>query len=222
MLMVLGHTSIPQPLSNFIFAFHMPLFFIASGWTTNWEKLSLVEFLKRRTRTLLLPFIIYSMIVLGIMIAYGWYSISNWLVKGWGDGYALWFIPVLFFAGVTCRIFWYLGKGCYRWLAIIIFLTGGIVLRYHSVLLPWNLSSLPYATFLIALGTEMRARYELLIPLSPRTRLYVALLCLLVVIGISNFIRLDICFNNILPIIPKTIGAIAGTVMVFIFYIMDM
>ena len=27
-LMVLGHTSIPQMLSNFIWAFHMPLFFL--------------------------------------------------------------------------------------------------------------------------------------------------------------------------------------------------
>lgn len=38
-LMVLGHTSIPNSLSNFIWAFHMPLFFIASGWTTNWESI---------------------------------------------------------------------------------------------------------------------------------------------------------------------------------------
>lgn len=30
-LMVLGHTSIPAVASNFIYAFHMPLFFIALG-----------------------------------------------------------------------------------------------------------------------------------------------------------------------------------------------
>ena len=30
-LMVIGHTSIPNIASNFIYAFHMPLFFIASG-----------------------------------------------------------------------------------------------------------------------------------------------------------------------------------------------
>lgn len=33
LLMVVGHTSIPNVLSNFIWAFHMPLFFIASGFT---------------------------------------------------------------------------------------------------------------------------------------------------------------------------------------------
>ena len=37
-LVVIGHTSIPRFLSDFIWAFHIPLFFIASGWTTNWQK----------------------------------------------------------------------------------------------------------------------------------------------------------------------------------------
>jgi len=36
-LMVVGHTTIPKILSNFIWAFHMPLFFIASGMTTNFN-----------------------------------------------------------------------------------------------------------------------------------------------------------------------------------------
>lgn len=65
-LMVLGHTSIPQVASNFIWAFHMPLFFIASGWCTNWNKLGFVEFSKRKVQTLLIPFFAYSAIVLAI------------------------------------------------------------------------------------------------------------------------------------------------------------
>ncbi|QJD09405.1 acyltransferase family protein [Flammeovirga sp. MY04] len=56
LLMVLGHTSIPSALSKFIWAFHMPLFFIASGWTTNWQKTDFITFTKRKLRTLLLPF----------------------------------------------------------------------------------------------------------------------------------------------------------------------
>ena len=35
-LMILGHTSIPKFAADFIWLFHMPLFFIASGYTTNW------------------------------------------------------------------------------------------------------------------------------------------------------------------------------------------
>lgn len=36
LLMVAGHTTIPKSISNFIWAFHMPLFFIASGLCTKW------------------------------------------------------------------------------------------------------------------------------------------------------------------------------------------
>ena len=38
LLMVIGHTSIPHGLSNFIWAFHMPLFFMASGFTNGGGK----------------------------------------------------------------------------------------------------------------------------------------------------------------------------------------
>ena len=44
MLMVMGHSSIPHSLAVFIWAFHMPLFFIAAGWTTNWEKRTFFEY----------------------------------------------------------------------------------------------------------------------------------------------------------------------------------
>lgn len=37
-LMVCGHTSIPLPISNWIWSFHMPLFFIISGILFNATK----------------------------------------------------------------------------------------------------------------------------------------------------------------------------------------
>lgn len=67
-LMVIGHTSIPSTLSRFIFAFHMPLFFIASGWTTNWAKLNFVGFVRRKFTSIMIPFIYYSAIVLSVQI----------------------------------------------------------------------------------------------------------------------------------------------------------
>lgn len=63
-LMVVGHSSIPERASNFIYAFHMPLFFIASGWCTNWDKDGLILFIRRKSKSLLIPFVIYSCIVL--------------------------------------------------------------------------------------------------------------------------------------------------------------
>jgi len=51
-LMVIGHSTIPSWLSSFIWTFHMPLFFIASGWTTKKGMYSNSEFLKRKVKNL--------------------------------------------------------------------------------------------------------------------------------------------------------------------------
>ena len=103
LLMILGHSSIPNTLSNFIWLFHMPLFFIASGWSTNWQKTCIKSYSKRKFRTLLLPFFIYSFVVLMIYIYEGWGNLNQLIQDGWGT-YALWFIPVLFFASLLAKI----------------------------------------------------------------------------------------------------------------------
>ena len=41
------------------------------------------------------------------------------------------------------------------------------------------------------------------------------LLCFLITLGMSLFYRLDMAWNNITPVIPLTIGAVSGTIMVF-------
>ena len=63
-LMVVGHTGAPRFITNWIYAFHMPLFFILSGWLTNWNITGFVGFCKNKVRSLLVPFMLYSIIVL--------------------------------------------------------------------------------------------------------------------------------------------------------------
>jgi fucose 4-O-acetylase-like acetyltransferase len=112
LLMVLGHSSIPSFLSNLIWAFHMPLFFIASGWTTNWQKTDFIGFTKRKIRTLLVPFIFYSFIILSIYILEGWVDFNHWIYNGWVS-YALWFIPVLFLASLFSKLIYAIKKQIY-------------------------------------------------------------------------------------------------------------
>lgn len=38
---------------------------------------------------------------------------------------------------------------------------------------------------------------------------------LFITFSVSHFWRLDMCFNGILPVMPLTIGALSGTLMVF-------
>lgn len=210
LLMVIGHTSIPSVLSNFIWAFHMPLFFIASGWTTNWQKTDFKGFTKRKFRTLLVPFFVYSLVVLLIQIHQEWVYFNHWIYNGWGS-YALWFIPVLFLASLFAKLIYSI-KNRYLVLSLaFMFATISGVLSFYKIQFPWSISSVPFATALIVVGSELK-RYSSRIADS---KLWHILLLFFVTVGISQFWRLDLCFNLILPFLPLTIGAIAGSLMIF-------
>lgn len=212
-LMVLGHTSIPWRVSNFIFAFHMPLFFIASGWCTNWTKENYGAFVLKKLRTLGIPFLVYSAAVIFIagLTEYheiGWRSV---MTKGW-DGYALWFVPVLFFSFVVAKsIMSFISITWLRYAICVLLILGGAFLRYNDIYLPWTMATVPYATFLVLFGSSMK-KYEQIIE---KPNWWILVLSLLVTVAISQKWRLDLAWNRILPVSVLTLGAVAGTVMTF-------
>ena len=67
---VLGHLAdYNSPFFNWIFSFHMPLFFIISGMSIKIDKYnSIIGFIKRKIKTLLLPYFLFSL--LGIIISF--------------------------------------------------------------------------------------------------------------------------------------------------------
>ena len=210
-LMVIGHTSIPSFLSNFIWAFHMPLFFIASGWTTNFEGCNLGSFIRKKTRGLLLPFMVYSILVIIIENSLGWKSFSELILHGW-VAYALWFIPVLFFALICVKLTFLVSCRKLRMLIVGGQIMLGCSLNYWNIYLPWTLYTVPIASAFVFIGAYMK-RYQRWIELlkSP-----VILLLLLITVGVSLFWRLDLCFNHILPIIPILVGSVSGSLMIFV------
>lgn len=210
-LMVAGHTSIPGVVSHFIYAFHMPLFFIASGLVSNYEKDSLVDYIKHKSYTLLLPFVCYSAIVSFLMYSIEELDVIQLLKRGWG-GYALWFIPVLFMTSVLVRIIFLVKKRYVRRFIMLCFFLIGYSLRHYEISLPWSLSVVPYASFLIMLGEEL-ANYKKRIETD--MHYWDILLLAIVTAVISQFWQLDLAWNQITPIIPLTLGALSGTLMIF-------
>jgi acyltransferase len=62
-LVVLGHMSIPASTRQYIFSFHMPLFFFLSGYVFDPDKYrALSEFVDRRLRSLILPYLLFSLV----------------------------------------------------------------------------------------------------------------------------------------------------------------
>ena len=205
-LMVLGHTSIPKTVSDFIFAFHMPFFFLASGWCMDWGKYSFGELFKRRCKTLLLPFIAYSAIVIGSSMLMDEHLFS-WN-KGW-QGYALWFVPILFLSTLLAKLITTIGNKAIWAIVLVVCIGVGMWLCYSHILLPWTISTVPYATFLILCGTYLR-RWENVIS---EPKWYIVVGGIAVVAIISHFWRLDLAWNKILPVVPLTVGALTGAAM---------
>ena len=98
-LVVIGHSvDVFSAIGVSISSFHMPLFFILSGFLFNENIKSLKDFVNKRTRQLLIPFIAFS-----IMIAFMQYlllpSYSLLELKEKAPG-ALWFIGILYLAEI--------------------------------------------------------------------------------------------------------------------------
>lgn len=64
-LMVMGHAEAPELITNFIYTFHMPLFFIAAGYFFSRKYLSQPwQFISRRVKGLYVPFLKWSIVFL--------------------------------------------------------------------------------------------------------------------------------------------------------------
>lgn len=108
LLVVIGHIS--TPLSNLIYSFHMPLFFLASGFFLNKDE-NFIFLLKKNSKKIYIPFFIFYAISLIVEFTKRWllsrehfnfFDVLNGIV--WMDypnlsfsyGFVLWFLPTLF------------------------------------------------------------------------------------------------------------------------------
>lgn len=83
-----------EGFNSFIYSFHMALFFFLSGYTNKINSFTIREsflFIRKRCRTLLLPYISFSL--LGIII-HGYTSAYSYFIEEARMG--LWFLPTLF------------------------------------------------------------------------------------------------------------------------------
>lgn len=154
-LVVIGHTSIAQisqTLYDWIYSFHMPMFYMLSGMVFNPVKYSSFRiYLQRRVKTLVIPFFILNTI---LYLCVKWVNLPNIqppfseLLTG---VLAMYFIRVLFISEL-----WY--YGCCRflrngWLRIVV-IVGVIIIGhlFHGRIGWWSLLMPGMPLFFYALG----------------------------------------------------------------------
>lgn len=86
-LMVIGHAEGPGLLLNFLYTFHMPLFFIAAGYFFSEKNLADPwGFCKRRFKGLYIPFLKWSLIYLLLHNVWHHFGILNETYGNWTNG----------------------------------------------------------------------------------------------------------------------------------------
>lgn len=216
-LMVIGHSSLPNIIQDYIYSFHMPLFFIISGMLTNWYKYDFKKFFANKVSNLLFPFIFYSFIVLCLMRHLGRLNnIKDFIVEGW-NGYALWFVPVLFFSLIGAYFSISVSSSKIKlYFMMSSLLIIGYLLDDLGIKLAWNMSSVPYATFLILFGSELKKTVfpHILIKFTIFKYILYIIIFFFVSFYISLNYRLDMASNSVTPILPITVAAILGSLLI--------
>lgn len=63
-LVVLGHNSFSNHITQAIYLFHMPLFFVISGFLERLEEISFGEYVKKKLRRLIYPYIVFGTLII--------------------------------------------------------------------------------------------------------------------------------------------------------------
>lgn len=98
-LVVMGHVYRSNPVLIWIYSFHMPLFFILSGWLRESKKKQIEwkSFIQRKLESFIVPLLIFLLLTFLYWIAVE----SHFREFEIGP---MWFLPVLFFAEVVSEI----------------------------------------------------------------------------------------------------------------------
>ncbi len=164
-LVVLGHTILPQHWINYIFSLHIPLFFLISGYLFNPQKYpNLLSFFKRRAVTLLLPYLLFSLV--GYIYWFIYFGSKYYLDPFWqmlqsGDKLyppvvPLWFLTCLFVVEIY---FYILSKKLRSWplvFAVLVSTIFGFYLSRHKLYLVWGIDIALVAVIFYFLGFELR------------------------------------------------------------------
>jgi len=166
LLIVLGHTS--SPFNDYIFWFHVPLFFILSGLTSNFEYTPKV-FIRKKINSLLLPYITFGVFILVINFIVERISpfifIKNILkliyggVVATGIIGAYWFVLVLFLVEIALYFLVRKASANKIWMILI----SSYVVIYLlinwlniSIKLPWDILAVPIGSVFTFFGYNFK------------------------------------------------------------------
>lgn len=165
-LMIMGHVEFGSRFDFFIHAFHMPMFFFISGYFFSNKNISTLDFIKKKAKALLLPYIVWGGSGYLIWLCYHEKSIIPLyhLLYNNTEGLpivgALWFLSALFLTEVIYFVIDryvknIVEKNC---LIILIAIFGTIATNLLPIRLPYAMDAAFVGVGLFHVGHTMHAK----------------------------------------------------------------
>lgn len=226
---ILGHClTWPSNVNNFIYSFHMPLFFLVSGYffkkTASW-KLFIKDF-----KRLVLPYLWVSAIIFIAFMGYDFHDNSFPLLEKivypllWGSGGS--HDQVLIFSSIgAITQMWFLlallwGRAALNhipsglggaFLVILVSITFTIIGRY-VIFLPWGINEGLSALIFLFIGQELRKIEQ--VGLKIRKLLLIACVLFWFVSFSFFYLGMSSCIYDCYPV--QVLGATGGTIVIYL------
>ncbi len=217
-LVVWGHTMAACPFRQEIYLFHMPLFFILSGYCFTEKKNSLSEILKKNIRAYLIPYIVFFIILLSAFVAMrtatGTFdrSFISWgiLFYPYGVVTALWFLLSLFEVRVAYELMcYYRLSEKKKWTISFVCLGLGYLFSSTQVPLPLFVDSSLSMLFFFHVGYLLKERS--ILNVGGRKRFILLMTSILFYAGgVALHLVVDIKINKLSSHLLVFIGAALG------------
>ncbi len=169
MLMIMAHVNFWGQLDHFIHAFHMPMFFVASGYLyqkKSSEELSFGIFLLKKSKSMLIPYFVFGIINFIVFVILEGFSVDPLIHlifinnHGVAIAGALWFITALLIAET---VYFLLDRYCSEPVKLVVIAAlavfGCVVRLVLPFTLPWSLGAAMVGVFFYQIGIWCR-RYD--------------------------------------------------------------
>lgn len=169
---VIGHANNNQMLSRYINSFHMPLFFLISGYLFNHSKYeNIIIFIKKKFKTLILPYCIFA--IIGMVFQFSFremleiqfykrqvlYGIIT--TNGIWNG-PIWFLVCLFFVEILYYLLTSQDNKYIQNIGVLLFSLIGYLLSNHfEVMLIWRLNTAFTALLFFHIGNIFKTKKNL-------------------------------------------------------------
>lgn len=196
---VIGHSTLY--LQEFIFLFHMPLFFFISGYLFKFRDIN--SFIVNKVRRLLIPYITFLILLYGFQLFIeDSFEIKKVVFGILGGRYlkgitgVFWFVTCLFFSQIVYNYFQYLRICQIRILVAIFILIAYLNQWFFNCYFPWNINVCLYAIPILHLGREYRIFEGYLSYNLSTVLLFIGLTCVNFLTVIFPDLMLNMKFTN--------------------------